>query len=247
MNIEITSPSLYFFSSVVLYLVVLFEMFYVWFVSKEKLRQFDLPLISTYTKLKQFLHHFLLPTIFYIALSGFIYYNNQPAIRIPFVLLSFIAFTSLFINLRAFYQDKFKLEESTYYVYDLIELVSFFMIVNLALHFWDINGLIFLIPILLVFVISLLIFILNLYQLDQLELKSLILVIIFSILVAGFLAGLVLFASLNLISLNLLTFISYYFLYGILSHKVDGSLNLSVMVEYLSIFLLLLAFFFGIS
>jgi hypothetical protein len=247
MNIESKYPKLYLLASVILYLVVLFEMFYIWFISKEKLRQLDLPLISSYSKIKQMIHHFLLPFLFYLSLVGFIYYNNQVSLHIPVIIFSFFAFISLFINLRAFYQDKIKLEEETYYVYDLIELIIFFCITNISLNMAEANNITQFFPVIINFVLSLFILILNLYQLDHLSIKPILLISILSFISSFICYVLIFHSSFNGISITTLLFLCYYFIFGILSHKIDGSLTTSIIFEYMSIFLLSLAFFLGIS
>jgi len=251
MNIEVELPSIYFVSAIILYLVVLFEMFYIWFVAQEKLKQFDLPLISNYSRIKRYIHHFMLPSLLYISVVGFIYYNNQTAIRIPIIVLSFIAFFSLFINLRAFYQDKFKLEESTYFVYDLIELMIFFTMVNIGFHFIITTGVSPSVLVIFIFFISLLLLTLNLYQFENFNLNSMIFVTALSlvptILVYILFYHTDFYPNTNGLIISVLTFLTYYFIFGILSHKLDGSLKPSVIIEYISIFLLTLAFLSGIS
>jgi hypothetical protein len=246
-NIQNENQSLFGLAAIVIYFVILFEMCYIWFISKEKLKQFDLPLITTYTKLKEFLHHLMLPSLLYAVIVGFIYFNNQAALTIPLITTSFFAFAALFVNLRAYYQDKLRLEKDTYFVYDLIELLLFFGAVNVFLHLFERYEYNIGLIVGAVSLGSFLLLIINLYQFEYLRFNSILVVLVMSILVGIVAFLLINFTSFNLLSINTLIFLFYYFLFGILSHKVDGSLEISVIIEYVSIFLLSLAFLFGIS
>lgn len=247
MNIELFNTSFYIASAIVLYLIILFEMYYIWFVSREKLKQLDLPLITEYSKSKEFLNHILLPSLLYFALAGFIYYNNQTAIRVPLIIISFIAFSSLFVNLKAFYLDKADLEKNTYFVYDLIELMIFFMLTNLSLHYISIRNLPNELITLSTFVISFGMLLLNLFQLDRIHLIEIGIAFGLSFIPAFSALFLGVFNSYSILAISAYTFLSYYFSFGFLVHKVDGTLNKEVVLEYISIFLLALAFLFGIS
>lgn len=244
---EKSSPSLFLIFTLILYLVVLFEMYFTWFISKEKLKQFNLPLMSSYTKFKEFLHHLVLPSLLLFSLAGFIYFNNQLGLRIPLLIISFIVFLSLFVNLRAFYQDKFGLEQSTYYVYDIIEMIIFFSFTNFILHFVEINNLSSLLAVFFIGLLTLILLTLNLYQSDNLNLRDFAFILVLTFLMIIISLFLIFFTTFTLIGINFLIFLGYYFLFGLLSHRLDSSLNWTVGLEYLSVFLICLGFLFGIS
>lgn len=245
MNIESRSPSIYLFAAIALYIIILFEMYYIWFISKEKLRQFDLPLMTEFSRLKQIVHHLLLPTLLYISFIGFIYVNNQISLRIPIILLSFISFLYLFINLRAFYQDKYSLEKKTYWVYDVIEMIIFFILTNFIIAFSSQIQLGEIFIIISVSLLNLTLLMLNLYQVDQLKFRQ-ILFIVFQTIIFALLISLILTFNFSPLSQNFFFFLCYYFMFGLLTHHLDSSLNLEIILEYISIFLICLAIFFGI-
>lgn len=232
----------FFLGALIIYLIVLFEMFYIWFVSKDKLRQLDLPLVTSYTKVKEFIHHIALPSLLFVAYVGFIYFNNDIPVRFPLIILALFSFTTLFINLKAFYLDKYQLEKNTYFIYDLIELQIYFGIVNIILN---LVGGAFLI-IILITLFSFVLLFLNIYQFDEVNRYFLTVVSILSVInffLITFLIGISVF---NQLALSVLLFQIYYFLFAILRHKVEGTLNRDILIEYFGIFLLSLGFFYGI-
>jgi hypothetical protein len=247
MNIKSFNETVFPLSALILYLIIVFEMFYTWFMSKEKLRQMDLPLVSDYSRFKQILHHLLMPSILYLGIVGFIYFNNQIALHIPLLVIAYILFTALFINLRAFYQDKFQLEKETYFVYDLIELTTFFTTANTLINLVYSNSWHKFIIIVGIFILALLILILNLYQFESLTLKPILAVLGMSLLIAVIMTVLLYTSAMTIVALSFMSFLTYYFLFGVLSHKIEGTLSWEVVLEYVAVFVLCLAFLLGVS
>lgn len=247
MTIEMNIPELFWGGTFIIYLIILFEMFYTWFISREKLKQLDLPLISSYTKLKAFLNHLILPSVLLFSIAAFIFFNNSSAMRVPLVITTFIAYSALFINLKAFYLDKHYLESKTYFVYDLIEMMIYFLMVNNIINLADSLIWHVLFTSFCIFLLTLGLFILNIYQFNYLSIKSITLVIIFGLiaLVIFFIFNSIL--NLNNVAITVLQFLIYYLLFGILRHIVEGSLNRQILFEYLSFFLLSIALLVGLT
>lgn len=247
MNIELRSPGIYIVSTFIVYSIILFEMFYIWFVSREKLKQMDLPLVSTYTKTKEFVNHLILPSILFFTLSGFIFFNNNSAVRLPLVIFSFVAFASLFINLKAFYLDKYSLEKQTYFVYDMIEMISYFCGINIILSIGELQSLSVFSIAAFVFIATFALLLLNLYQFDKVFGSSIFIVALFAFISAANIYLLLSIFSINVIASSILQFLIYYLLFGVLRHKLEGTLSAQIFFEYFSVFLLALAFLVGIA
>jgi hypothetical protein len=231
---------------VVTSIVLCFEIYLDWRFATKVLRQIDMPTINTYNLWGHLLNHITLPLLSLFSFAGFIYFNSDELIRYIAIVLLVILNMILFINIRSYYRDEFKVEEGTRYIYDAIKLMIFFFGINLILHvkiFIDID---LWITAILVCSLTLILGGLLIYRRAQLSIATIAYVIIMSFIIA------ILFMVLSItgflfIGINVLMFLLFYFSLSILHHKLERTLTLGVFFEYILILLLALILFFGIS
>lgn len=236
----------YFLGSVVLYIILMFEIYATWAMGRKKLKQLEVPILDQYSQLTQVIMHYSLPSLAYWAIVGFIYTNTSFSISILLIIIIFILFLTLFINIRAYYLDKFRIEEKTHYIYDVLKLFIYFLIIYTLYIFeykYNIN---FYTPAFLIVLFSFIIQGLNLYRYNHIHLNS-ILFIFFNSLVLGIISILLN----NIVQINLfekitISFISYYFLMGITHHKIRKDLTVRIVLEYFLFGVLALLIFIGI-
>lgn len=226
--------------------VLIFEIYLDWRYATKVLRQIDMPSINVYNLWGNLLNHIFLPILLLFTTFGFIYFNKDNLVRYFTIVLVGVVNSILFINIRSYYEDKFNIESGTRYVFDAIKLFIFFFGVNLLLHFlvqFDLDiwlgafGSAF-----LVIVLGGLL----LYRKEQTDLIQLIYLVVSAFLVA------VLFLLLHsmgmvLLGINVLSFLLFYFLLSILSHKIERTLSKNTLIEYLLILIIAFLLFLGIN
>jgi hypothetical protein len=92
-------------------------------------------------KTVQFTHHLFMPTLLYLAIIGFLFFNRFAGIYFLSVIGGFALFGVLLENIHSFYKHEFSLNKSTNYVYDLLSVVLSFLFTNVLIHFVEFNEL----------------------------------------------------------------------------------------------------------
>ncbi|MBU0976466.1 MAG: hypothetical protein ABIE03_07905 [Patescibacteria group bacterium] len=227
-------------------LVVFLEIYLNWRYATKVLRQVDMPSVNVYSLWGHLLNHIMLPLLLLFSVSGFIFFHKDDLIRIIVIALMSVVFVILFINIRSYYEDEFKTEEKTRYVYEVMKLIIFFFGLNLIINlevFWGLDIWIS------AFLVSLLVTILGMlliYRKSQLGIIQGGYVIGSAVVVA--LSFLVLHsAGVIMLGVNVTVFLLFYFLFSILNHRLDRTLTKGIFLEYVLILLFAFLLFCGIS
>jgi len=220
----------------------LFAVYSTWLSSRTKLKQLGLPTVNETSSAVVFLYHFVLPFLLLLGLMFFIYINKLRLVFLPF---SFTLFFLAFVNLRAFAEDKFKLEASTHFIHFLSILFAAFAFVNALFNLatlYDIHLLF--IAISSFIIITLLLTILFIENIDfNLKLASYI--CISGLAITGL--SVLLFSHYGSPIRNaFLVATLFYFVSAINHHKVEGTLHLGLMLEYSLIATLSFVLLYGI-
>lgn len=181
------------------------------------------------------LHQIILPILLYIGMVGFIFFYPRDIITQVMVVVVSAVYWLLFINIQAVYDRNFELQSFTHGIYNLVKIFTFFLVMTSSLelfHYLDASPLF---TGLATFLISFVLLVLALVRYMQTSTISVIIAIIFSFVIGvfGMVLGSLMFSS--YFSLGLYVTILYYLLSSLMNHKAEGTLNFSVIVEYLSV------------
>lgn len=217
---------------IVVWGILLLEIFANFYFAQALLRQFDLPQVRKLHGGSALIFHAVLPSLIYFSLVGFTFVNNRTNLAWVFFLLSLVIFSMLFINIRAYYEDKYRLESETHLVYDLAKLVIYFcltnLIANLAMRF----NFSFLLIVLLNFVVAsalLLLVFLN----HRFTSRYMLVISLFAGLALGYLsAGLAAFlVPVPLVTAFYSTLV-FYMLNAIIYHELERTITWQTIAEY---------------
>lgn len=243
-----TAPTNYFFyTAAILYLILIFELFITRYYAKYLLDQYMLPPVSdTSHKVIQFIHHLSLPTLLYFSLVAFTYFNSATYLDPLIWLTVFIVYSVLFTNIRAFYEDKFKLEEHTHVIYDILNILLVYFLFEVILqgvNYFNLN-LIYETPLSFIVIMSVGLLTVIRYKLVNR------LMLLFLILIAIFCALLVLIGNLlNLatVTIALIGTLIFYYFTAFINHYREQTFSYEILFEYVVVFLLLIVLVIGIS
>jgi hypothetical protein len=236
----------YFSAAAVLYFLFLFELFNTRYFAQKILEQFGFAPLTDETALILFIHHLVLPTLAYIGIVLFLFFNADPNFNLFWLILIFILFSVLFTNIRAHYEDKYKLEELTANIYDIYTLVIAFVtadgLENAARSAGLNPGFVVALILLLLFLLALISIIrysLLRPKVFRVVLPSFIIItlVLFLLVSSGLAAG----------QIALISTLMLYYIIAFLNHYRDGTLNMNVITEYVVVFLLLLVIVYGSS
>lgn len=120
----------YWIGSLFLFLIVLVELYftanhYHVYHRRSTRKKYDFE----HHKLIQYSHHIVLPSLYFLALTLFNFYNDQPSLIFLNLAMVFFSFFILFENVHSFYKHKFSLHKSTTYIYDLLGVLLVFLLV----------------------------------------------------------------------------------------------------------------------
>ncbi len=229
----VSSLKIFVLGAALLALVLLLELYTNYFFAERLLKQLDLPGPESYSKSVQAVYHLLLPLLLYFSLVGFVYTNNRLDLGWLYFCWGFALFALLFINIRAYYEDKFKLEESTHLIYDLIKIFVYFSFTNAILNLAQAFGFSFFVIVGVIFAGASLLTLLVLIRRRHYSEQNLALIILAG-LVLGYLTAVLLgsFAGKTLL-LAFYSTIVFYLFNAVLHHEIERTLNLSLVFEYL--------------
>lgn len=239
-------PRAFLIVTVILSLILLFEVYINWRFATKVLRQIDIPNINAYSLRGHLVNHLLLPIFLFYSTAGFIYFNDDDLIRILTIVIFAVVNLILLINIRAYYRDEFKVDIQTRYVYDMIKLIIFFFCVNLILYGGSLLNIGILIEGVTVFIVALFLELVVMYRKEEVNLIGRVYILVATFLVmAGFVALKV--SGILALGVNVLTFLLFYFLVSILHHKLERTLSFELFMEYALIFVLGVVLFLGVS
>lgn len=236
--VRTTNPVQFIFGALSLYLLLLFEIYTTKYYVLELNKQLALENRSIKHRKAHWIHHLILPTILFLSLVLFILVNSQINMLLLLTVLSFVLFSFMFINIKAYYERRYMIENRTANIYDVISISSIFMLVYSLLILTGFFGNSFLLTLLLnTFVLGVMGYlVLSRYDLSDLK-GLLILMFLLFVYINSFLL-LLNFEITVLLHTVIATFGFYYFTV-IVNHLSEKTLTLKVILEYLVVFILI--------
>jgi len=236
-NIQFTMGSL------ILYILLLGELQATTFWGKKIGSQLEIPIVEKHHEFNHYLLHLFLPSIAYWCLISFVYFNLNYNFWGFFLGVVFIVFSLLFSNIHAYFHNKMKIEEETHKIYDFLKIIIYFTGIYSIFQAGYTFNLDHTLTSILVIIFSELIFFLYVSKYHNLYDS-----IYISTILASILAGIITFIILNikgLISFDYIFIITTYFFFitGIIHHKIKGDLTLKILGEYLIFSLFAIATF----
>jgi hypothetical protein len=231
----------FFYGSAILFLVLIIELVGLWYWSTRKLIQLNIPLVDNYDNITQLILHATLPSMLYWSIVAFIYNNINPHLWQIIIFLSWISFFVLFTNIRSYYEDKFKLEQKTHFIYDFIKYLIFFLASFSLIEFTLSKAINFYIIPTGLSLLSIFIVLLNLLRYKQVRTRNVSVALLGSVLI-GFVAYLGMY-YLNFYKLQVVIVLLFYILTSIIHHMVKNNLTKDIVVEYILVGLLLSTMF----
>lgn len=226
--------------------ILLLELYTVRHTAEDKLIQVGLPAVMRYTKTKSIILHYFLPILFFISYSLFTYINPYDSLNIIAIPFGTFSYLMVFINTRAYYEDKFKLELTTHGVYFFIVLFSTFTISNSFLNIAGQYGINIILLSFILIGLSLLGLLLIFFEDIHLNIQ-LTLVLLLSGILLG-VTSTALYLCLDSTLRNSFIFIClFYFISASIQHKIEGSLQIGIVAEYVSILALCFVLLYGIN
>ena len=190
--------------------ILLFEIYLNWRLSAKVLKQVDMPILNAYSLWGHSLNHILLPLLLIYSFAAFIYINDDDLIRIISIVIYMVLNFLLFVNIRSYYLDEFKVEEDTNYIYDIIKLILYFFSVNVILHLGNLEAINTLIQGFFIGIFSVLLGFLILFRENVFELSAKLYVFAISVVIA-LVYMLALSYQIVLLGINIMTFLIFYF------------------------------------
>lgn len=131
--------STFIYGSIILFVLLIIEIYYTYKLGNDLLDQFNLPEINDKHKLANRIQQFILPTLLYIGVYIFIFFNKILILNYFISIIIFILYFITFSNIKAYYEDKFIIEEKTNYIYDILTIIIYalliYSIVTFTLYF----------------------------------------------------------------------------------------------------------------
>lgn len=238
--------SFYFTAAIILYLVLVFEIFSTRFYSRKLLDQFELPQVEAEQKLIQLIHHLFLPSITFFSLVVFFYFNRQYSLILVLLILSFFIFFILFTNIRAFYEDKFKLELLTHNIYDFLTLIIVFLASDsMILTFGLLETNLILETIINFFILLLLALLVTLrYKMFR---PRIIRNLLLYLLIYSPVYFLLLNEGIASLLLSIVNSLIMYYYIAFSNHYQEGTVKRGVIAEYVIVFLIIISMILGLA
>lgn len=112
-----------------LYFLLLFELYSTKYYVFQINKQLTLEKKDIKQRRAHWIHHLVLPTILFLSFVLFILVNSQLNMLLFLVVLSFVLFSFTFINIKAYYERRYKIEKKTANIYDIISISSVYMLI----------------------------------------------------------------------------------------------------------------------
>ncbi len=216
----------------------------IWKSASNKLTQLGLPKVNNYPGKLSAIYHIVFPLLIFIDFCLLIYFNSFPLFRPILLILVFITYFFVFVNIRAYYEDKFKLELSTHFIYTLIILISSFALANAVLSISNLYSFGSLLSLLLLFIVNMCLIISAFLHYWDIGIKMVVVYLVFALILAT--VTILLFIEFDsTLRSSFIQSILMYFVFAILQHKFEGSLSLGIVFEYVIIALLGFVLLYG--
>jgi len=105
--------------------IFIIEIYTGWLFRRQQVDQLEIPLFG-HQLFSELSHHLFIPLGMFFSICGFGYFNRQDHLRIAVLAFAFVVLAVMFANIRAFYENRMKLERQTHYIYDIAKLLLFF-------------------------------------------------------------------------------------------------------------------------
>ncbi len=236
--VHTSSPRYFFLAALALYLLLIFELYSTKYYSTSFDDQFHLESKEVKHRRSQWVHHFVMPTLLYLSITSFLFVNAQLDMFVLVILTSLLLFSILFVNIKAYYERKYKIEHNTANVYDVISITTLFMSTYSILVGVSITFANYVIAGLLIAAILLIMGYLTLSRYHLINNKSAFALFF----LVGFYINLFLILlnfQINVLSYTVITTFIYYYYTAIINHVVDKTISLKVFTEYLAVFSLI--------
>jgi hypothetical protein len=217
----------------ILHGVLIIEVFLNYRKSVQVIKQLDLPEVKIYNRFTQAVFHWLVPISFLVVLLTFIYLNNQSSLILFFFALSFAFFFLFFVNMRAYYEDKFKLEAKTHFIYDVMKIFTFFALVNSILNIstgFEIN---FFITVALVSIAAIILTLSMLLVERRVGIVTWALIFLAGMALGYLTSSLQLFLDGTNLIISFYSALVFYIFNALIYHEIKRTLNRQIIVEYL--------------
>ncbi|KXK26234.1 MAG: hypothetical protein TR69_WS6001001229 [candidate division WS6 bacterium OLB20] len=233
-------------ASVILYAVFLFELYSTKYYAQRLLDQFALPQVDEKDRTVHLIHHVILPSVTYWSFIVFTFFNHQRSLQLPLLAIIFVTFAVLFTNIRAYYEDKFKLEQYTHSIYDMLMLIVLFIATDANINLFGFLGSRVWISSFFIIAAFLVMAALTLVRYHVLLRDAVAMLVTWGALAISTLLILQAFYFQPFAVSFLFTLLLYYFI-ALLHHRLDMSLSWKVISEYVVVFLIFIVLLFGVA
>ncbi len=232
--------------SFLIFFIYLAELYSNWKSNKTKI-ELNMDFGDEVNELSQTFHKILMPVGLYLSIVGFGFYNIRSSSLVIVLSLVFVTFFILFLNIRAFFEAKTKIEDKTHYVYDLIKFIIFFCLVNVfsnASNNFPVNLSLYAVC---VVAITLVLLMLMLWRLEKLHLYS----ILYGAIVSLFIGIVFLLYHadrvVNSLQISLGLFFVFYLTSAVIHHILMKTFTKGVFFEYWLIITIVIGVTYGIA
>jgi len=195
-------------------------------------------------ELSHLFNKIVLPLALYASIIGFGYYNLSSNVLNIVLVLTFVLFFILFVNIRSFFKDSLDLESKTHFVYDFFKFIIFFLGVDVILNYSQLNvqqafgG---------VLALSMGLHLLFLIRQKYAFKRHYLFAIIGSVVIAESASLLVAPNKYNQLQISLCIVFIFYLSLAIIQHAINRTLTRSVIFEYFLVLLIALSILLGVS
>lgn len=223
------------------------ELIISWRVAEQHKKEWGMPHLESRVWREHFTNHAVLPLLTFVFTAIFLWNNNVELFKQLFVIAISVVYVPLFVNLHASYRNEMKLRKETYYIFDLVRMIIFFLFVDASLDIFNFNFNGVILAAVLVGILSFVLLVLMVWLAKQLKIETYIFTFLSSLLLGFFYLILVFFVAVNPLTVSILTTIAFFLMLSYWHHKLDGSFDFHVFSEYLLITLLLLIIIISLS
>lgn len=236
--VHTSNPIRFVFGAFSLYLLLLFELYSTKYYVFDIDKQLSLEKKDIKHRRAHWVHHLILPTILYLSFVLFILVNAQLNMLLLLIFLSFFLFSFMFINIKAYYERRYRIENRTANIYDVISISSVYMLIYALLVLTNFFGYNLLWAGLLNSGILSMLGYLTLSRYDILDNKGIFLLIsLVFIYINSFLV--LLNFEISVLTHAVIATFGFYYFTVIINHLVEKTLNIKVIIEYLAVFVLI--------
>lgn len=236
--IHTSDTSSYFVASISLYTLLLFELYSTKFYATTFDDQLELTVKSRKHRKAHWVHHLIMPTVLFTSIVLFIFANSQLNMALVIAMISLVLFSILFLNIKAYYEKRYRLEQRTANVYDVISIASVFMLSSSIFVVTALLGELYIISGLLNTALLIILGYLTLARYHLINRAGgFLLLAMLLVYFNSFLA--LLNFEISIVAHTILTTFVYYYFTAIVNHYEEKSLDLKVIIEYLAVFVLI--------